>query len=259
MNYSLMSLKNLENYLEKNPVIKPHTHRNRTLIIVSDSKGSRLERLVRNEDPENSIVWKCKGGRNSIQAASFIKENLRYFVNRYGQILIAVWANTCDLTQFIQKSKSEDKQPYSRRKRYIDLSNVTVSDIIGNYQDIISAAERYGSKVKVVFLECPQYSISIWNENQGHPNFESFKPNTEVLHARIKELNISIRQLNSANNVSAPKFGFDLITSRKSNKSYTSAKVSYSLLNDGIHPGSTLSHYWLRRIVHTLLLTYCYA
>ena len=76
-----MSLKSLENYLERNPVIQPQTQRNRTIIIVSDSKGSRLERCVQNIQPENSIVWECKGGRNSFQAAQFVKANLEYYIS----------------------------------------------------------------------------------------------------------------------------------------------------------------------------------
>ena len=63
-----MSLKSVENYLERNLVIQPQTQRNRTLISVSDSKGSRLDRCVQNIEPENSVVWECKGGRNSFQA-----------------------------------------------------------------------------------------------------------------------------------------------------------------------------------------------
>lgn len=253
-----MSLKSLENYLERNPVIQPQTQRNRTLIVVSDSKGSRLQRNVLDIKPENSIVWECKGGRNSFQAAQFVNANLEYYVSKYGNILLVIWTGTCDLTQFIQKSNTESKYSCRRRKRYIDLSNISTSDILAQYQKIVSAAKVYGSRVQVVFLECPQYSISIWNENQGHPDFGSFKPNTETLNLQIEELNKSICKFNSENNISAPKFGLDLIKSRKSNKSYTSIKVSYSLLSDGIHPGLILSRYWLRRVINCLLLVYCY-
>lgn len=253
-----MSLKSLENYLERNPVIQPQTQRNRTLIIVSDSKGSRLERCVKNVEPENSIVWECIGGRNSFQAAQFVKENLEYFVSKYGNILLVIWTGTCDLTHFIHRLKPEANQQYRRRKRYIDLSSISVVDILAQYQQIISAVKVYGSRVKLVFLECPQYSISIWNENQGHPDFESFKSNTEILNSTIEELNKSIRELNSENEIRAPKFGLDLIKSRKSNKSYSSVKVSYSLLSDGIHPGLILSRYWLRRVINSLLIVYCY-
>ena len=161
-----MSLKLVENYLERNPVIQPQTQRNRTLIIVSNSKGSRLERCVQNIHPENSIVWECKGGRNCFQAAQFVKANLEYYVSKYGNILLVIWTGTCDLIQFIHRSKPKVNQPYRRCKRYIDLSGINVCDILAQYQQIISAVKVFGSRVKVVFIECPQYSISIWNENQ---------------------------------------------------------------------------------------------
>ena len=243
-----MSLKYLENYLEKNPVKSPLAQRTRTLILVSDSKGCRLRRIVERIEPENSIVWCCKGGRNSFQAAIYIIENLDYFVHKYGQILIAVWTGTCDLTQFSCRSK-----------RYIDLNQITVEDIVSQYQKIITASVKYGSKIKLVFLECPQYSISIWNETKGHPNSENFKSSTNILLSRITELNTAIRRLNTVNGVSAPKFSLDLVKSRKSNKSYTTEKVTYSLLTDGIHPCLALCRYWLRRIVHSLMLVHCYS
>lgn len=237
-----MSLKYLENYLDKNPVVQPETHRKRTLIVVSDSKGSRLKNTVQQIQPEKSIVWLYKGGRSSFQAADFVTSNLKYFVEEYRELVIAIWVSTCDFTKFTSQSR-----------RYIDLSNVSVEDILTQYQKILSASETYGSSVKIVFLECPQYSISIWNKNKGHPNPDSFNENTEILNSRIQELNQAIRNINSQNGVSAPKFGLDLLKSRKSNRSYTSIKVSYSLLNtDGIHPGWTLSRYWLRRIVHSI-------
>ena len=242
-----MSLKYLENYLEKNPVKSTLAQITRTLILVSDSKGCKLRRIVERSEPENSIVWCCKGGRNSFQAANYIIENLDYFVHKYGQILIAVWTGTCDLTQFSCRSK-----------RYIDLNQITVEDIVSQYQKIITASVKYGSKIKLVFLECPQYSISIWNETKGHPNSENFKSSTNILLSMITELNTAIRRLNTENGVSAPKFSLDLVKSRKSNKSYTTEKVTYSLLTDGIHPCLTLCRYWLRRIVHSLMLLHCY-
>ena len=78
-----MSLKNLEKYIKTHPVIRPLNRGSRTLIVVSDSKGSRLENCVGNSYPENEIIWKCIGGRNSFQTANFIKENLKNFVQIY--------------------------------------------------------------------------------------------------------------------------------------------------------------------------------
>ena len=59
-----------------------------------------------------------------------------------------------------------------------------------------------------------------WNETKGHPNYDSFKSNTNILLSRITELNAAIRKLNTANGVSAPKFSLDLVKSRKSNVLY---------------------------------------
>ena len=101
----LMSLKSLENYLERNPVIQPQTQRNRTFIIVSDSKASRLERCVQNIQPENCTVWECKGGRNSFQAAQFVKANLEYYVSKFGNILLVIWTGYVTLlSSFIGQS-----------------------------------------------------------------------------------------------------------------------------------------------------------
>ena len=250
-----MSLKNLNDYIKSHPVIRPLNRKSRTLIVVSDSKGSRLENVAGLSHPEKEIIWKSKGGRNSFQAANFIEENLEFFIDRYGPILIAVWTGTCDLTQFIPQKHFI---PRTKRGRYIDLSNVTVSDIVSQYQRILSLASKYGSAVKVVFLECPQYSIKIWNKGQGHLDSESFSENTDILLHRIEILNKEIQRLNDASQITAPKFGLDLLKSRKSNKGYTSKKVSYSLLKDGIHPDTVLSRYWLRRIVLTLLVVYCH-
>lgn len=252
-----MSLKDLTKYIDSHPIIRPLNRRNRTLIIVSDSKGKRLENCVQGSYPENEIVWIAKGGRNSFQAAQFIKENVAHFVHRFGNILLVVWTGTCDLTHFIQQS-NYGYRFHAQRRRYIDLNNIQIGDILCQYQEILYCTSVYGSAVQTIFLECPQYSIEIWNENHHHPNVEIFQSNNKTLQLKIEELNRAIQDLNRSNNVSAPKFGLDLVKSRKSNKSYTSAKISYSLLEDGIHPDIVLSQYWLRRIVLHLLVPYCH-
>lgn len=252
-----MSLKDLRKFLDTHPIARPLNRRNRTLIIVTDSKGKRLENCVQGSYPENEIVWISKGGRNSFQAAQFIKENIAHFVHRYGNILLVVWTGTCDLTCFIQQGNFEHRF-YAQRTRYIDLSNIQIEDIIIQYQEILNCTFVYGSAVQTVFLECPQYSIVNWNENHHHPQFEIFQSNNQTLQLKIEILNKAIQDLNRSNNVSAPKFGLDLVKSRKSNKSYSTTKISYGLLDDGIHPGMVLSQYWLRKIVLHLLVPYCH-
>ena len=68
---------------------------------------------------------------------------------------------------------------------------------------MLNFASIYGSAVRVVFLECPQYSIKIWNKGQGHPDSESFSVNTEILLSRTEVLNREIQRLNDASHITA--------------------------------------------------------
>ena len=181
-----MSFKDLVKYLDKHQVERPVNYRDRTLIVISDSKGSRLQSLVESSYPEEDIVWHCKGGRTSFQAASFIQHNVEQFVRAYGNILIAVWTGTCDLTNFIESYESSEPRPAKRRRRCIDLSEVTVDDIIKQYNRILTVTAVYRTKVKVVFLECPQYSVEIWNQHQYCRNPEIFKDSTSILLDKIE-------------------------------------------------------------------------
>lgn len=246
-----MRAKELQDYLNENPVVEPNTPRTRTLIVVGDSKSCRLQNIVQNIEPEKSIVWRCKGGRNSVQAANYIIDNLDYFVETYGQILLLVWTGTCDLTEFQSVSKSNlQNQPTPRR--CINLSHNTVGDILVQYRRIIVAVQKYGSKVQLAFLEVPQYSICIWNKCKGDQHFENYKTNTDTLNIQIEQLNESIRDINRTSGIRVPLFGIDLYKSKKSNPGHKSYKFSWSLLSDGIHAIPLLSRYWLRRIVLTI-------
>ena len=103
----------------------------------------------------------------------------------------------------------------------------------------------------------PTISVEFWNQHQCCRNPEIFKDSTSILLDKIEHLNREIQEVNALNNISAPKFGVDLIKSRKSNKSHSTVKVSFGLLVDGIHPDVTLTKYWLRRLVLHLLIPYC--
>ena len=60
-----MSFKDLVKYLDKHQVERPVNYRDRTHIVVADSKGSRLQSLVESSYLEKEIVWHCKGVRTS--------------------------------------------------------------------------------------------------------------------------------------------------------------------------------------------------
>ena len=246
-----MSLSQLQKYLKENPVTVPSTNQKRTLIIVSDSKGKYLKRCVQNIVPEKNIVFEFKGGRTTKQAVDYICSNIDYYIHRYGSILLVLWTGTCDLTKKVQNKEFN-------RKIIVDLSDTSVEEIVIQYQRFFNLCQSRGDLVKSLLLECPYYSITIWNSFQGHPDSSVFDHSNKVLHEKITELNDKIKCLNSEQGIISPRFSTDMIKCRKLKKSYSTKTVSYSLLLDGIHPGITLSRYWIRRIVIAVIFKYCY-
>lgn len=55
-----MRAKELQDYLNENPVVEPNTPRTRTLIVVGDSKGCRLQNIVQNIEPEKALSGDVK-------------------------------------------------------------------------------------------------------------------------------------------------------------------------------------------------------
>ena len=143
-------------------------------------------------------------------------------------------------------------------KIIVDLSDTSVEEIVIQYQRFFNLCQSRGDLVKSLLFECPYYSITIWNSFQGHPDSSVFDHSYKGLHEKITELNDKIKCLNSEQGIISPRFSTDMIKCRKLKKSYSTKPVSYSLLLDGIHPGITLSRYWIRRIVIAVIFKYCY-
>ena len=51
-----MRAKELQDYLNENPVVEPNTPKTRILIVVGDSKGCRLQNIVQNIEPEKKAL-----------------------------------------------------------------------------------------------------------------------------------------------------------------------------------------------------------
>lgn len=245
-----MSERDCLRYLER-PFWLPTKIQDRKLIVITDSKGKNLldaqDKIGSKCDIsqiEHNILIEWAVGRTTEQGAKFIENNLTKYLHRFNKILIAIWTGTCDLTY--------------KNGRYIHLSQTRVEDILRQYHRILSRTEMYKDRVQIVFLECPYYSIRIWNENKGHGNIEEFKNEDASLTFNIDNLNKNIHEINKMQGINAPKFTLDLTHRRKSNKSYTTETIAYSLLRDGIHPDRILSKLWFRRIIDTILIKYCY-
>lgn len=247
-----MSLPSLEKYLQENPVIVPSGTQDTTVIVVSDSKGRYLQRQVQNTVPERNIIWESQPGRSSQQAADFILYNINSWKSKYGKILILVWTGTCDLTHKIKDPSDQSSRP---RKKFIDLNSIAIEDIIHQYNRVLILNSP---QVKVIILEVPYYSISIWNYSRGCLNSDFYREKDKILQGLLDQLNCSIKSLNQLNNFQAPRFSLDLIRHRKAHKKIVKT-VSYSLLlADGIHPGEVLCKHWIRRIVVSVICKFCF-
>ena len=172
------------------------------------------------------------------------KYTVQHYLKHFGKILLDVWCFSCDFT--------------NKPGRHIELNAVTVEEIIFECQRILFVCKPYGNKVKVVFLECPFSSIGIWNLTKCGSLRDPFINHDKVLQLRVENLNSELRTLNEKIGVLAPKFSEDLKKSRKSNKAYETEKISFSLLDDGIHPSPLLSEFWIRRLINTIIAKECF-
>ena len=155
-----MSSIRLRNYIREEPQ-KPKGSRNRTPILVSDSKGLTL----RNFCPDYKFPFEhwCKSGARTKDLTKLIKERTEKALQRHGKILIYLWAGTCDITY-----KS------GKKIRIRDKDNTTVKNIIKEYQSITEYLEQFGTDVKLKIVDLPILSIEKWNTK--HLGKNSIKP-----------------------------------------------------------------------------------
>lgn len=179
-----MSLPSIEKYLKENPVCLPSGTQDTTVIIVSDSKGRYLQKQIRNIDPERNIIWESSPGRNSQQATDFILQNIDSWKSKYGSILILVWTGTCDLTHKIREPSDHSFRP---RKKFIDLNSTSIDEIVQQYEKVLIL--NNSTNIKVVILEVPYYSISIWNYSKGCLTSDIYIDKDKSLQDKIDHLN----------------------------------------------------------------------
>ena len=158
-------------------------------------------------------------------------------LNKYPVILF--WFGTCSLTQkinglFVVKD---------------DLDNV-VASVISLFKTIKAELLSLNHRAKIIFLECPYYSLSMFNSHRR----SKFPTNFVMIQQRqlvtaIDNLNTEIRIINGSAKV--PNFNKDF-TTRTHRKQPARLVYDYSQLRDGCHMGKRLSELWLIRI-HRLI------
>lgn len=87
-------------------------------------------------------------------------------LHRFNKPVILIWFNTCYLTGFIDKMR-----------KYIQITNNTniINYIINEYTVFKEQMIMAKSSAKIIFLECPWYSIIAWNCVKGHPDPSIFQ------------------------------------------------------------------------------------
>lgn len=92
----------------------PSGERTHTPVVLSDSKGKRLEKKVGTPN-ETNLKWWSKSGETTQKGYNWLKNHFKAKTRKHGQIWLYVWYGTCDLT--------------TKSKKYIALTSETDSAI----------------------------------------------------------------------------------------------------------------------------------
>ena len=205
-------------------------------MIYTDSKGYSVGRHVdRNNQLEDSIVWRCQEGLKFKTGFDWLKEDINDLKDRYGTIHIYFWLGTCDLT--------------SKYGRYIHLNSNYVNDRRRLIRQInLLANFCYRESVELTILEIPLYSIRRYNEKAGHNFPDLCADQDEHLAQQLEIINQEIREINDINYKVSPRFTLDIERNRSNNWSQRRYYHNFNLYRDGIHPSKPLAKLWLRKL-----------
>ena len=161
------------------------------------------------------------------------KRNLNSRVLSHGRLTLYIWLGTCDLTYKISRSRS------------IALRHSSDDECLRYFQHIIQEFQSElvcFSTVKVVWLDIPPYSISMWNIGKGAAPSSADRESDRVLSHRIALVNDIFRSLNQTNSVSSFRFKADLLRTRKVYNKCSRTTVNFNLFKDGIYTQALFLH-----------------
>ena len=220
----------------------------RTPVLLSDSKGLRLQTQVR-VNPETLIRFWCYPGATAENRLRYLTNNLHNQLVNLQRITLFVWVGTCNLTT-------------KRSDGFIELSsegNSAAYQLINTLKDIYHFTRTFGPDVKLVFLHLPLYSIYHSNLSHGQRDAGNFIEQDVLLHRQIKIVNNYINDTNRLLGTYTPQFSEDLLASKR-NSAYslrTKYKYKFVLYTDGVHHKPLLAKLWLARICR-LIRDFCY-
>ena len=200
----------------------------RRAFVVTDSKGRYLSRCLERRD-YLQFIWRGGARIGDDDLLGVLEEKIRDMQ----EPLVLIWLGTCDLTKLGQ------------RKR-VSLRRIEPTDLRNALDEMQKKILQINSSSKVIFLKCPVYSISKWNESHGL-DLQERDGSDDQLETAVKNFN---EVIDSLNNCYTPKFSLDLLKNTKTkhgrqSRYYFNFKDLYL---DGIHPGPEVSKLWLLRI-----------
>ena len=123
------------------------------ILIISDSKGRYIQNQTKNlQFPTANISFYHLGGRSSASGLSFIRENITTFHNKYPNLLILFWHDTCDITRKVGK--------------HIFTKHKTVTETSDAAKFHFTKISNDHPTIKFGILEIPQISILNWNKQK---------------------------------------------------------------------------------------------
>lgn len=208
----------------------------KNVIFRSDSKGRALMPYFMNTNRINLIFRPGKGIDDN-----FMQEYTLNRIKRTYKPIVILFFGTCELTD--------------KRGKYIHIPvdiETRIDEIIDKYIKYKARILQYNAGATVIYLECPFFSIIIWNFLRKHPSPGIFELDQKRLEDAILTFNLKLKDINGDRAV--PRLTLDFIYSiKKRNKPIRKYK-NYSLLSDGVHTGAFLTRLWALRIMRMIAL-----
>ena len=226
-----MSSSKLQKYLDRPAPSVSGTHS----IVLSDSKGSYIQQYL----GHSNFTLIHRGGARLGDQLYWVKKFLKVYTKHNKQVTLYIWLGTCDITY---------KLPHSRAIALRHSSHLQCLEYFRRQISIYQAVLANFPTVKVVWLDIPPYSVSLWNSSKGGV-LPGDREADQILSQRIALVNDIFRSVNHESGVSSFRFRADLLRTRKVAGKQSRSSVNFSLFKDGIHPGPTLGAICDRRML----------
>ena len=202
----------------------------KNVIFRADSKGRCLLPYFTNTSRINLIY---RGGSKITD--NFMQEYTLNRIKRTPYPIVVPFFGTCELT--------------NKQGKYIHLpQNIEerVNHIIEEYTNYKRKILEYNPNSIVIFLDCPYFSLVIWNFLRKHPSPGLFEKDQKKLEEAILSLNLKLKELNGDRAV--PRLAKDFMFSIKKKNKPIKRLINYNLLYDGVHANGFLAKLWALRI-----------